>query len=359
VRITIVGAGAIGGLTGAWLSMAGEDVTFVDTNREHVEALRTRGLTIDGARGEHHLPPQRAATPDELREPLECVLLAVKSQHTREAVAGIRRLLRPDGFVVSLQNGLVNEDVIADVVGPDRTIGALPDYGGAYVDPGHLEFVIEGPVYVGELDGRLTPRVRELERLLSRVAECHLLTDIRARIWAKKCFGSQTVASALVDQPYHVVLSDVRAQRVAGPLVREALEVAYAHGIEVPDGPFFRPALYFPKTSADTARLFAWIRATVETQARFAIAHERAGTHTYVKQGSGIHWDIVYRKRKSEVRWGHGPLEDKARVVGVPVPLNAALHRMIYEIEGHERALGWHNFDELDALIRRLGKVLP
>jgi 2-dehydropantoate 2-reductase len=359
MQITIVGAGAIGGLTGAWLALAGEDVTFVDTNREHVEHLRTKGLLVDGGRGDHRLPPQRAFTPDELRDPLECVLLSVKSQYTRDAVAGIHHLLRPDGFIVSLQNGLVNEDQIASIVGTERTIGALPDYGGAYVDPGHLEFVIEGPVYVGELDGRITPRVREVHRLLSEVAECHLLTDIRARIWAKKCFGSQTVASALVDLPYHVVLSDVRAQRVTGPLVREALEVARAHGIDVPGGPFFEPALYFPTTPEDTARLFAWIRAIVEKQARFAIEHQGQGTHTYVKQGSGIHWDIVYRKRKSEVRWGHGPLEEKAAQIGVPVPLNATLHRMIYEIEDHERQLGWHNFDELYEQICRLGKALP
>ena len=359
MRVTVVGSGAIGGLTGAWLAMGGEDVTFVDRNREHVEAIRTSRLRIDGGRGVHRLGPQRARTPEELAEPLECVLLAVKSEDTREAVEGIRHLLRPDGFVVSLQNGLANEDVIADAVGRARTIGALPDYGGAYVDPGHLEFVIEGPVYVGELDGRVTPRAEALHRLLSKMAECHLLTDIAARIWAKKCFGSQTVASALVDLPYHVVLSDVRAQRVTGPLVREALEVARAYGIDVPGGPFFEPSPYFPETHADTKRLFARIRATVEKQARCAIEHQRAGTHTYVKQGSGIHWDIVYRRRNSEVRSGHGPLEEMAARVGVPVPLNTKLHRMIYEIEDGGRTLGWHNFDELQSLIGRLGKSLP
>ena len=167
------------------------------------------------------------------------------------------------------------------------------------------------------------------------------------------------VASALVDLPYHVVLSDVRAQRVTGPLVREALEVARAYGIDVPGGPFFEPSLYFPETHADTKRLFAWIRATVEKQARCAIEHQRAGTHTYVKQGSGIHWDIVYRRRNSEVRSGHGPLEEMAARVGVPVPLNTKLHRMIYEIEDGGRTLGWHNFDELQSLIGRLGKSLP
>jgi 2-dehydropantoate 2-reductase len=359
VKVAIVGAGAIGGLTGAWMSKAGEDVTFVDVNREHVEAIRTRGLYIDGARDEHRLPPQKAFTPAELTEPLECVFLAVKSQHTREATEGIKHLLGPDSFVVSLQNGLVNEEVIASVIGAERTIGALPDYGGAYVDPGHLEFVIEGPVYVGELNGRITPRIQEVYRLLSHVAECHLLTDIKARVWAKRCFGGQTVASALVDAPYHVVLSDERALRVTGPLVREALEVAYAYGVNVPSGPFFEPGLYFPQTAAETERLFAFVRATVARQARHVLEHEKAGKHRYVKQGSGIHWDIVYRKRKSEVRWNHGPLEEKAAVVGVPLPLNTRLHRMIYELEDREREFGWHNFAELYDVVCALGKQLP
>lgn len=359
MKVIIVGSGAIGGLAGAWMSMAGADVTFVDVNREHVEALRTRGLHIDGARGEHTLPPQRAFTPAELKDPLECVFLAVKSQHTREAIEGIKHLLGPESFVVSLQNGLVNEDVIGDVIGLERTLGALPDYGGAYVDPGHLEFVIEGPVYVGELDGRITPRVKQVERLLGLVAECHVLTDIRSRIWAKRCFGSQTVATALVNAPIHEVLDDERALRVVGPLVREALEVAYAFGIRVPDGPFFQPSLYFPKTPEDTQRLYAFIKATVAKQVSFVTEHEKTGTHKYVKQGSGIHWDLVYRKRKSEVRWNHGPLEEKAAEVGHPLPLNRRLHQMIYEIEDHTRDFGWHNFEELYTLIRALGTQLP
>lgn len=359
MRVTIVGAGAIGGIAGAWMSMAGEDVTFVDQNRDHVEHLRARGLLIDGGRGDRRLGPQRAHTPDELAEPLECVFLAVKSQHTRGAVERIAPLLRPDGFVVSLQNGLTNEDVIADVVGRERTVGALPDYGGAYIDPGHLEFVIEGPVYVGELDGRLTPRVREAHRLLSHVAEAELLTDITARIWAKTCFGAQIVASALVDAPSYMVVGQERARRVVGPLVREALEVAAAHGVEVPGGPFFEPALYAPLTPADTQRLFAFMDAAQARQATYRRQEHQPGGHKYVKKASGIHWDIVHRKRKSEVRWSHGPLEDKAREASVPVPLNAKLHQMIYEIEDHRRELGWHNFDELRALIRTLGKEYP
>jgi 2-dehydropantoate 2-reductase len=360
MNVTVVGSGAIGGIAGAWMAMAGEDVTFVDVNRDHVDALRTTGLLIDGGRGDHRLAPQRACTPEELRGPLACVFLAVKSQHTRDAVTAVSPLLAPDGFVVSLQNGLVNEDVIASVVGPERTIGALPDYGGAYIDPGHLEFVIEGPVYVGELDGTTTPRIREVHRLLSHVAECHRLSDITARIWAKTCFGAQIVTSALVDAPSYLVMAEERARRVAGPMVREALEVARASGIDVPSGPFFEPKLYFPRTADDTRRLFAYMDEALRKLSSYRRQeHERPGGHKYVKKASGIHWDIVHRKRKSEVRWSHAPLEDKAAAVGVPVPLNSRLHSMIYEIEDGRRQLGWHNMEELGALITALGKGYP
>ena len=307
MKVHVIGAGAIGGLAGAWMSMAGKDVTFVDVNREHVHAMRTKGLMINGGRGQHRLPPQHAVTPDELAEPLECVFLAVKSQYTTTALQPVKALLRPDGFVVSLQNGLVNEDVIASVVGTERTIGGLPDYGGAYIAPGQLELAIDGPVYVGELDGKITPRGHEVHALLSCVTECHLLTDITARIWAKMCYGARIAATTLVDAPSYEVMADERARRVIAPMTRERLEVAYAYGVKVPAGPFFDPDLYFPRTSADTRKLFASI-----DEAMLQLNHHRLqaqpGGYKCVFQSSGFHWDIVHRHRTSELRWSDGPL---------------------------------------------------
>jgi 2-dehydropantoate 2-reductase len=198
-----------------------------------------------------------------------------------------------------------------------------------------------------------------VHRLLGHVAEAELLTDIKARIWAKTCFGAQIVASALVDAPSYFVMGEERARRVAGPLVREALEVAYAHGVDVPGGPFFEPRLYFPQTPDDTRRLFAFMDTAQAKQSAYRRQEREPGGHKYVKTASGIHWDIVYRKRKSEVRWSHAPLEEKARAAGVPLPLNTRLHQMIYEIEDGDRQLGWHNFAELGDLIARLGKALP
>ena len=359
MKVTIVGSGAIGGLAGSWMAMAGEDVTFCDVNRDHVNAIKTTGIHIDGARDDHYLPPQKACTPDELKGPLECVFLSCKAQHTRDAVLGIQHALGPESFVVSLQNGLINEEVIASIIGPERTVGALPDYGGAYIDPGHIEFVHEGPAYVGELDGVIRVRTRECCRLLSNLTKCEILADIKPRIWAKTTYNSQIIVSALVDQPIDQVLGDETAKRVSGAIGREALEIAYAYGIDIPTSDFYDPKLYFPKTPADTKRLFDRIDYTLKVFRDHQIEQEKTGRHQYVKKASGFWWDIVYRKRKSEVEASHGPLLGKAAAKRIPAPLTARLCKMIYEIEDGKRQMSWDNIRELYEHIKAQGKDLP
>ena len=111
MKLTIVGAGAIGGVTGAHLIRAGHQVTFVDLAEEHVARINADGLRIEGIRGDFTVPA-RAITPDELRDPLGAVVVAVKAMHTEAATRQLVPFLRPASYVVSLQNGL-NEETIA------------------------------------------------------------------------------------------------------------------------------------------------------------------------------------------------------------------------------------------------------
>lgn len=158
MRITIVGAEAIGGTVGAYLTSAGHDVLLVDTVAEHVAVMNERGLRISGIRGDHVFKV-RACSPRELTGPLEFVILAVKAQATRAALGPIVPLLSPDGFVVSMQNGICEEE-IAELVGAERTLGCLVHYAADYQEPGHVQLASEHEIYFGELDGRITPRLR-------------------------------------------------------------------------------------------------------------------------------------------------------------------------------------------------------
>jgi 2-dehydropantoate 2-reductase len=359
VRVTIVGAGAIGGLAGAYMTRAGYDVVLVDRWTEHVAAMQTGGLRIDGIRGDLHVAVT-ATTPDALRGPLEAVLIATKSQHTAEALQTVIPLFGPQTFVVSFQNGF-NEPLIAEHLasaglgGAERVIGSIPNYGGALVDPGHLEHVHEGPIQLGEMSGELTPRLRELAAMLESLTDVQLSTNIWGQIWAKEVYSAQVVFSALVDAPIAQSLGNERYARIAGAVVREALEIADACGITVEAFDFFDPANYRPRTSADTAKLIGNINHAIWLLKK----DQQPTTHRFVKQGSGIWWDIVYRNRPSEVRSSNGKLVDFGRAAGADVRLNERLNSMIYEIEDGRRQLGFHNYDELEAYVRACGKALP
>ena len=359
MKVTIVGAGAIGGLAGAFMTKAGYDVLLVDRWQEHVDALNRDGLFIDGIRGEMRIPV-RAATPEALTGELEAVLIATKSQHTGDAVRELLPLFGPQTFVVSYQNGF-NEPLIAEILhgaglgGMERVIGSIPNYGGALVDPGHIEFVHEGPIQLGEMNGASTPRLEELARMLEALTVVQRSNNIWGQIWAKEVYSAQVVFSALADAPIRETLGVERYARVAGAVVREALEIADANGITVEAFDFFDPANYRPQTPADTRKLLDNINHAIWLLKK----DQKPETHQFRKKGSGIWWDIVYRNRPSEVRASNGKLIDFGRAAGADVRLNEKLCSMIYEIEDGTRPLGFQNFDELEMYVQSIGKALP
>ena len=360
MNITIIGSGAIGGLAGAHMTRAGYDVLLVDRWADHVDAMNEKGLYIDGVRGEMTIPV-KAATPDKLNGPLEAVLIATKSQHTENAVKQVLPLLGPDGFIVSFQNGFNEERIIelvqeAGLGGAERVLGSIPNYGGALVDPGYIEFVHEGPIQLGEMTGETTPRLLELKKMLESLTEVQFSRNIWAQVWAKEVYSAQVVFSALVNAPIKESLGVERYARIAGAVVREALEIAEAKGVTVEAFDFFDPANYKPQTPEDTQKLLDNINHAIWLLKK---DQDKRQEHAFKKKGSGIWWDIVYRDRPSEVRASNGKLVDYGREAGADTRLNQKMCNMIYDIEDGKRELGFHNYDELEAYVEEIGKALP
>ena len=360
MKITIIGAGAIGGLAGAYMTRAGHDVTLVDRWAEHVDALNRDGVAIDGVRGALSVPV-RAVTPDALEGPLHAVLIATKSQHTMDAVRHVLPLLREDGFIVSFQNGFNEPDIVtafeeAGLGGAERVMGSIPNYGGALVDPGRIEFVHEGPIQLGEMTGERTPRLAKLAEMLGALTDVQISDNIWGQVWSKEVYSAQVVFSALANASVRETLGDDRWARVSGAIVREALEIAEANGIEVEAFDFFDPANYKPATPEDTRKLLDNVQHAI-----WLLKKDQDVTDGYEfkKKGSGIWWDIVYRNRPSEVRSSNGKLIEFARKTGADARLNQRMCDMIYEIEEGTRELGFHNYEELEAYVREIGKELP
>ena len=339
MRITIVGAGAIGGTVGAFLAKQGEDVLLVDVVKEHVDAINTRGLTITG-RVEFTVAA-RAVTPDQLTGPLEWVFLAVKAQHAEAAMRAIAPRLGPQGFVVSLQNGF-NEEEIATSIGRERTVAAHVNWGADYHGPGRILYGSAGTFYIGELDGTTTERVRALHGKLARFTEVIVTPNIWGYKWAKQCWASLNYATALVDADVGEVLADPRNRRVMVALLAESVHLAEHEGVSLEPFDGFEPERMRPTTPQ------AW-QVAMESIDRMADAYWRAPDH--LKKRTGVWRDLVVRKRKTEVDYHVGDLVRRGRARGLPMPLNARLWEMIHEIEDGKRAMVPENLRELERMM--------
>ncbi|MFN8637264.1 MAG: 2-dehydropantoate 2-reductase [Chloroflexota bacterium] len=343
MKLTIVGAGAIGGVCGAYLIQAGHDVTFVDLVEEHVRIINEHGLTIEGIRGTFTVPA-KAIHPRDLQGPLETVIIAVKALHTESAARQMLPYLAENGYIVSLQNGL-NEETIAGIVGPERTVGAHINWAADYLEPGRILHGGTGSFYVGELDGRITPRVQELARVFSEFTETRTTDNIWGYLWSKHSLASITYCTAMVDADVVDILADEEHRRTVIATVAESIETAARHGIRLQAFDGFEPDLMRPQTAEEWQRAVASIDNILDAEWR------------QLKRRSGIWRDLAIRKRKTEVDLRVTDLARRGRAVGVDMTLNEKLADLIHEIEEGRRAQSWENIEELGVLARALGRT--
>jgi len=355
LRYTSLGAGGIGGLIGCWMKRGGCDVTFVDKWPEHVDAINANGMVIDGSRGQVRVPV-RAILPDRLAElaPLECVIVSVKSHDTRAALEQLLPYSTPETIFVSMQAG-ENLPIFVDVVGAERTIGADPNFGGALVNPGHLEAGFPNYIHIGELDGSITPRLRRLQRDLCHWTPTYMSCNIWGTVWSKFVYGSQIICTAITDKNSGEALEKDDYKLVAGALVGEAIEISDKLGVHLEAFDFFDPGPYRVRTAEDTKGLLFWIR---HAWPRHEVFREHS-PHKFVKTGSGMRWDITYRRRASESTAMMQALLHHAHEANLPIPLNEALLRVIQEIERSERPLADDNFEDLAAVVANENRTLP
>ncbi len=334
MTITIYGAGAIGGISGARLAQAGHDVLLVDKADDHVAAMNARGLTIDSREGSVTIPV-RAITPAALGPDLDLVLLAVKSQDTPAALEVLAPRLATDGTIVSLQNGL-NEEMIAAAVGERRTVGCLVNWAADWQAPGRILHGGGGALVLGELDGHRSERVERLAKMLDVVSPTRISDNILGYTWAKHVYGALLVATALVDaHVYEVVERSPAIQQMLVRVVIENMDVAERAGIRLLAFDEYDPADYRAAGRGDAA-------ARERAMASIAV-HYRAATKTK----TGIWRDLAVRKRKTEVGALLGATVAKARSYGVAMPLTTRLIAMIEELETGRRQMAWANLDEL------------
>ncbi len=332
MRSLIWGAGAIGGTLGPYLARAGDDVTMVDTVVEHVDAITRGGLRVTGPIDEFTVRVP-AFTPQTLSGTWDEIILATKAHHTPSAVRALLPHLTEGGYVVSAQNGL-NELAIGEIVGVERTVGAFINFGADYLEPGVIHYGGRGAVVVGEIDGRITPRVTAIGDAWRRFDPRAIVTpNIWGYLWGKEAYGAMLFATALTNESIADALDMAAYRRLYIALAREILAAAAARAVrpEAFDG--FDPAAYLSTAPAGAA----------ERSLDALVAHNRRSA----KSHSGIWRDLAVRKRPTEVDAQLGIVVKLAAEAGVPTPLTARLVALIHEVE---RGVRQQSLDTLDRL---------
>ena len=165
MHIVVLGAGALGGLFGGYLAKAGQRVSLIGRQNAHMQAVKSHGLKITGVRGEHLVTENLAVVLDtkDLRS-ADVLIVAVKANDTPKALESVSHLAGHVQTIMSLQNTLVKDELLADSFGKDTTMGASTIEGATIVAPGHIHNTITVPttLYLGEHSGKSSSRLEAL-----------------------------------------------------------------------------------------------------------------------------------------------------------------------------------------------------
>jgi 2-dehydropantoate 2-reductase len=236
MRIAIVGSGGVGGYFGARLAAAGADVSFL-ARGAHLQAMRSKGLTITSFKGDLHLPRVNATDDPAAIGPADIVLFTVKLYDTAAATRLLAPLIGPETAVIPLQNGVDGVDIVASAVSRPHTAGGTVYVAAVITEPGVIKHSALDHLIFGELDGVRTPR---LERLLDACKpagfQATLSDNIQVDIWTKfvrlSVFSGMT---AVTRCPIGPIFADPELFAMLKTAAREAMAVARAKGIPIPD----------------------------------------------------------------------------------------------------------------------------
>jgi 2-dehydropantoate 2-reductase len=235
LKIAVIGAGAMGSVYAAILGSAENDVWAVDTWVDHIQAIRTRGLTVEGASGDRTVRIHATSEPVEVGV-CDLVVIATKAFDVEAAARAAESIVGTDTVVLPIQNGLGSADRIAAILGEERVaIGVAGGFGASIVGPGRVHHNGWELLRLGERHGPATDRIRRIARVWEEAGfRVRAYDDVDQLVWEKLicnvCFSG---TCAILERPISGVLDDRAAWHVASSCATEAYEVARARGIKL------------------------------------------------------------------------------------------------------------------------------
>ncbi len=330
MRAIVMGVGPIGGIIGGRLARAGQDVTFVDVDREHVAAIREHGLQVDVPDGPFNVKAN-VVFPDEIEGTFDTAFIAVRCNYTRDTLAASVPHLSDDALVVSMQNG-INVPVLEEVVGADRSVGMGIRMGSRRTAPGRVHTTTRGHLYIGHSHGRTTPRLQELHAVLDAVIPSEITDNIIGVLWSKLTYTCYGYYGSLANTSMVESCAGPDDRRLLVDFLGEVVAVGTAAGARFIPLREYNPPDLHPDTPVE-ARM-----AVINHYAESWRSDDLKGPLRQLLNGTRL-----------EVEFTLGHVVRESTRLGLSTPLCDNLLAMMLDLESGKRQLGLHNYADLAA----------
>ena len=327
-RMIVIGTGPIGGIIGGRLARAGQDITFVDVDKEHVAAIREKGLQVDVPDGPFNVKI-KIVFPDEIQGKFDIGCIAVRSNYTPAALASVLPHLADNGLLVSMQNG-INPPLLQEKVGADRTVGMGIRMGSRKVAPAHLHTATRGHLYIGHLHGKTTPQLENLQKIFNGVMETEIADNILGVLWSKLTYTCLGYFGSLADASLVTSCADEASRRTLTEFFAEVVAVGTTLGAR-----WIRLAEYNPPDFHPSNPLHKRLAAVNEFAKSWKL-DDRKGPLRQIQQ-----------RLKTEVDFTLAYVVREGEKLKIPTPLCRKVLEMVHELESGKRKLTLENYKEL------------
>ncbi len=303
-KIAIVGAGPVGGILGAHLAHAGHYVVLCDIQRPHLDVIKEKGLSITGFLEMTAKCNRVAYQISELSgfPAVDTIVIATKASILPRILPELKTIAQRGTRFICCQNGLDNEEYLAETFGPDRVLRIVVNFAGSQMGDGHIAMsFFNPPNYIGAMTAKGEPLARQLAEMMTAAGlETHFTTKVKKYEWEKVILNAAlSAACALARKPMKDMMDFDPTELLVEKLMQEGILVAEASGVTLDEG-FFEHGIQYLK---------------------------KAGYHR-----TSMHQDIL-RRIPTEIDWLNGKIVERGRALGLETPYNFTITALIKGLE--------------------------
>ncbi len=301
MKIVVVGPGAMGCLFAAFLSKSKEEIWLLDKNKEKADRINENGISLEGASGAWQAKVKTTANIQDIGK-ADLILLCVKSFHTKQAIEQIKPLLGQNTRILTLQNGMGNIEIIAEMAGEERVIGGVTSEGATLIDTGKIRHAGRGETIIGMIDGKTPVEMRGIREVFNKVGfETKMSRDIKSLIWSKLIINAGINAlTAITGLPNGKLTEFEGTKRILRDAVTEATRIAKRKRIKlIFDDPLAKAEAVCESTGNNLSSML----------------------------------QDVLRKKRTEIDFINGVIVRQAQELGTPAQVNSILVDLVKTIE--------------------------